>query len=323
METLDLLEAVETRLGISSDRARSLLSSLVSFINSQAGGLSGVLDRFRQAGLGDTISSWTGSGSIAKAITPDRLQSVLGGDAISDIASKAGVTSSMAASAAAMMLPSLVQKFTSGGVVPSQLPTTLVSSLNTGVSSIKDSARQTVAVSERRGLSPFVWTAALLLILGILALTVWRGVRGSFDPDAQVRLASEKASTALSALKPGAPPQEIVQALNLFIINFDSGSSQLPNYSYGFLTMAAHAINAAPAGTVIEIDGHTDDTGDDTANQALSQQRADAVKTYLVQQGVPSERLATKGYGATKPVADNNSAEGRFHNRRIEFVVLK
>ena len=132
-------------------------------------------------------------------------------------------------------------------------------------------------------------------------------------------MASEKASAALAALKPGYAPQDLVSALNLEIINFSTGSAQIPDYSTSFLNKAAAAIKMAPAGLVIEVGGNTDNTGDSAANLALSQQRADAVKSYLVQQGVPDAQLTAKGYGDTHPIASNDTDEGRFRNRRIEF----
>jgi len=67
------------------------------------------------------------------------------------------------------------------------------------------------------------------------------------------------------------------------------------------------------------INGHTDNTGDSAANMALSQQRADTVRNYLIQQGVPSSMLVAKGYGDTRPITSNDTDEGKFRNRRIEF----
>ncbi|WP_406751270.1 OmpA family protein [Aquirufa salirivi] len=72
----------------------------------------------------------------------------------------------------------------------------------------------------------------------------------------------------------------------------------------------------------IEISGHTDNTGSDELNNKLSQDRADAVKNYLINQGVKSDRIRTKGYGKTKPKADNSTEEGRQLNRRVEFAIL-
>jgi OmpA-OmpF porin, OOP family len=83
----------------------------------------------------------------------------------------------------------------------------------------------------------------------------------------------------------------------------------------------ADAIKAMPAGTKIEIGGHTDNTGDPNFNTTLSDDRANAVKDELVNLGVDAAMLTAKGYGSEKPIADNNTEEGRLKNRRIEFVV--
>lgn len=72
----------------------------------------------------------------------------------------------------------------------------------------------------------------------------------------------------------------------------------------------------------IEVAGHTDNVGKDADNQRLSQQRAEAVKNYLVKKGVATNRIIAKGYGATEPVADNATAAGRQRNRRTEVRLL-
>jgi OOP family OmpA-OmpF porin len=71
----------------------------------------------------------------------------------------------------------------------------------------------------------------------------------------------------------------------------------------------------------IEIAGHTDAAGENTANQALSERRAQAVVEYLARAGLPASRFTPVGYGSTQPVATNDSDEGKAQNRRIEFVV--
>jgi outer membrane protein OmpA-like peptidoglycan-associated protein len=72
----------------------------------------------------------------------------------------------------------------------------------------------------------------------------------------------------------------------------------------------------------IEISGHTDNTGTDAINEKLSQARADAVKNYLLAAGVASNRIQSKGYGSLKPIATNETEEGRQANRRVEFSIL-
>jgi len=72
---------------------------------------------------------------------------------------------------------------------------------------------------------------------------------------------------------------------------------------------------------MIEIAGHTDSAGDEAANQALSERRAEAVMDYLVRAGLPATRFQAVGYGATQPLTGNDSEEGKAQNRRIDFVV--
>jgi outer membrane protein OmpA-like peptidoglycan-associated protein len=73
--------------------------------------------------------------------------------------------------------------------------------------------------------------------------------------------------------------------------------------------------------TNILVEGHTDNTGDDSHNQKLSDQRADAVEHYLASQGVAEKRITTKGYGESQPIGDNNTEAGRQANRRVEVAI--
>lgn len=148
-------------------------------------------------------------------------------------------------------------------------------------------------------------------------------VQESFNAAEQVRIATQKADAALAALKPGFGAADLTSALNLQIMNFASGGAEIPANSLDFLNRAAVAIKMAPSGTVIEIGGHTDNTGDTASNLQLSQQRADAVRDYLIRQGVDSSVLTAKGYGETTPIATNDTEEGKFRNRRIEFNVVR
>jgi OOP family OmpA-OmpF porin len=71
----------------------------------------------------------------------------------------------------------------------------------------------------------------------------------------------------------------------------------------------------------VVIEGHTDSVGSDTYNQRLSERRAEAVKRYLVRQGIDASRIRTVGNGESRPIADNTTAAGRAKNRRAEIVV--
>jgi OmpA-OmpF porin, OOP family len=78
----------------------------------------------------------------------------------------------------------------------------------------------------------------------------------------------------------------------------------------------------SPELKAIEIEGHTDDSGNDDFNMDLSQRRAQAVVNFLIKEGVAADRLKAVGYGETRPVADNTSDKGRAANRRVEFKLL-
>jgi len=103
-------------------------------------------------------------------------------------------------------------------------------------------------------------------------------------------------------------------------IRFESGRANIDPDSAGLLDRLIETALRCPT-TTIEIAGHTDAAGEDAANQALSEKRAQAVIDYLVRAGLPSARFTAVGYGSTQPVADNESDEGKAQNRRIEFLV--
>lgn len=138
-----------------------------------------------------------------------------------------------------------------------------------------------------------------------------------------VREANNKALAALSSLGTGFQATNLIGILNKSIINFPTGSADIPAINQTLLQRAATNFKQLPAGTVIEISGYTDNTGDQGANLQLSQHRADSVRNTLIQSGVNPAMLVAKGYGSGSPVASNDTAEGRFQNRRIDYEVVK
>lgn len=104
-------------------------------------------------------------------------------------------------------------------------------------------------------------------------------------------------------------------------VNFQMGSSALTADSRYELDNLVTAMTTYPA-LVIEVAGHTDNVGDPAANRALSAQRAASVAKYLTDRGIPAGRLQPRGYGDTKPVAENDTEENRAKNRRTEFTIL-
>jgi outer membrane protein OmpA-like peptidoglycan-associated protein len=102
-------------------------------------------------------------------------------------------------------------------------------------------------------------------------------------------------------------------------INFDYNQATIKPESMGTLNMIVQVLKDNPE-LKFEVGGHTDSDGDDKYNMTLSQQRADAVKSQLIQMGIDTSRLTAKGYGESKPVSDNLTPEGKANNRRVEFV---
>lgn len=103
-------------------------------------------------------------------------------------------------------------------------------------------------------------------------------------------------------------------------INFETGSSEISSDSYPTLDQIYTGAEAAE-GLKVGIYGHTDNTGDPSKNQALSEARAEAVKQYLLRKGLAENRIETKGYGDSKPIAANITASGRAQNRRVQIVL--
>jgi len=112
---------------------------------------------------------------------------------------------------------------------------------------------------------------------------------------------------------------ETIQLNNLF---FETGKHNLKIESYPELNRLADFIKENPE-IKIEISGHTDNVGSDEYNQTLSERRANEVKNYLTSKGCNSKQLTAVGYGESKPVASNNTDDGKAKNRRVEFKVIK
>ncbi len=138
--------------------------------------------------------------------------------------------------------------------------------------------------------------------------------------DAVQEAVTDSQEALQSMVDSGAVSGEVLIAtLNDAGIKFATGSFNIAPDSIVVLRTAAEAIKIAPAGTQIEVGGHTDNTGSGKINARLSAQRAQAVVDALVGMGVDASILSAKGYGDSLPIADNGTREGRAKNRRMEF----
>lgn len=107
----------------------------------------------------------------------------------------------------------------------------------------------------------------------------------------------------------------------IYGINFDSDSDHIRDESRSTLDQIVAMLKAKPDWK-LKVEGHTDATSTPEHNQQLSERRANSVKAYLVAAGIDASRLTTAGYGATQPVASNDTALGRAQNRRVELVKM-
>jgi outer membrane protein OmpA-like peptidoglycan-associated protein len=140
---------------------------------------------------------------------------------------------------------------------------------------------------------------------------------------AAVAVANDRATTELASLGSGFGVKDLLFALNDSMVSFPSGSAQVPEAMAPFLKSAAADLKQLKPGHVLEIAGYTDNTGDAALNLALSQKRAEAVREAFIKYGANPNMLVAKGYGEADPIANNDTAEGRLKNRRIEYHVLK
>lgn len=141
--------------------------------------------------------------------------------------------------------------------------------------------------------------------------------KGGVDDGKEVQL-------GLNPLDPAddVPIIKVGERIILEGVNFETARATLLPSARSILDQVASSLLSYPTAEVA-IHGHTDNVGGAKYNMNLSLSRAEAVKAYLVSKGVTAERITTKGFGFTKPVADNTTPDGRARNRRIEFVRVK
>ena len=147
------------------------------------------------------------------------------------------------------------------------------------------------------------------------------------DSEVQRRQAAEAqaahavaALAKLTALPVKVEPRGIVITLSGSVL-FTSGKAELLPSAQAKLDEVASALTKEHPESKLVVEGHTDSQGSASSNQDLSNRRAEAVRAYLVSRGIAADRVTSKGFGPTRSIADNGSAEGRANNRRVEIVV--
>jgi outer membrane protein OmpA-like peptidoglycan-associated protein len=134
----------------------------------------------------------------------------------------------------------------------------------------------------------------------------------------------DKQAREIEQALPGAEVERVGEGIMLVLgenaVRFDTGKATLTAQAKQNLDKLLPVFNSY-AETNIEIYGYTDSTGPLDLNMRLSEQRANAVRTYLVSKGLKNDRFKTKGMGPNDPIGDNATVEGRSKNRRVEFAI--
>lgn len=136
--------------------------------------------------------------------------------------------------------------------------------------------------------------------------------------------AERRATQAINALAKVASVKQETRGTVVTLsgsVLFASGKSKLLPAASSRLRQVADALVAGDPDSTFVVEGHTDSTGSPDRNQRLSEDRARAVRDFLVSRGVPADRIEAQGMGSTQPVADNSTPEGRANNRRVEIVI--
>jgi OOP family OmpA-OmpF porin len=166
--------------------------------------------------------------------------------------------------------------------------------------------------------------------LGGLAALTCLSVAGcgtplSFTDLKPIAVAGDPPAPPPAPPKPEPKPERVTVKQDRIDINekimFDVDKATIKPESHGLLDEIAAVIQKNPQLKKISIEGHTDSDGSEKYNLKLSDERAGAVKAYLVEHGVTGDRLASIGYGESRPIADNGTPEGKEKNRRVEFLI--
>lgn len=155
-------------------------------------------------------------------------------------------------------------------------------------------------------------------------------LRGEVANEAQRQQIASDFATSLNpsytvnnGLRVSAAEQNLLdETLAKRIIEFESGKATLTDSGKGILDEMAAALRKVK-GKKVEVIGHTDNVGLRDSNLALSHARAQAVRSYLADKGIPQDMVMVSGQGPDRPVAENSSADGRARNRRIEFRIAQ
>jgi outer membrane protein OmpA-like peptidoglycan-associated protein len=173
-----------------------------------------------------------------------------------------------------------------------------------------------------------------LLALGVIAALIVRacvpshglpspaGAVPVFDSSLATQVGNGHAMAALEAVPPASGPSQAIEAMNLAVVDFAAGGTEIPDSAVAVLQRVAQLIGHRPDTERYLVCGHTDGSLSPLADVELSRRRAQAVVDFLAAQGVARDRLQVLGAGDDHPLLAEPTEEARFRNQRIEFSLL-
>jgi outer membrane protein OmpA-like peptidoglycan-associated protein len=183
-----------------------------------------------------------------------------------------------------------------------------------------DAAKAVAAVQNAKAGAMF---GAAIPVTRVTERFLWVGDSAKSAPSAGAAELHPEAKTAdmVSATAAAACDRSMATLLGTATIEFNSSSAKIAPGSEDLLDAIARAASWCPG--TLRIEGHTDSSGSAALNDELSLERAIAVRAELLLRGVPDKRLAVAGFGSARPIASNQTPEGRERNRRIEMRVVQ
>jgi len=175
-----------------------------------------------------------------------------------------------------------------------------------------------------------VWPVLALGVIGAVLIRACVPAHPSTAPATSAPLdaaapagsSSARAIAALSALTPDSSIEQVMDALNLVAVDFATGSSTPPETAGAVLTKVATVILARPSSERFEISAHADGTRSPLADLELSRRRGQALVDFLVNEGVPTQRLQALGVGDPDPGTSEPGQESILRNRQVQFTLL-
>jgi outer membrane protein OmpA-like peptidoglycan-associated protein len=168
--------------------------------------------------------------------------------------------------------------------------------------------------------------SALAVMLVAACLSACSGTM-AFSDQSSIAIKGDSPAPPEPKVEAPPPPKRVEVTQDKIVINekiqFDYNKATIKPESHGLLNEIVSVIKENTHIKKISIEGHTDSDGADKYNLKLSDGRAKAVMAYLVEHGIDAGRLTAKGFGETKPMADNATDDGKEKNRRVEFLITE